>query len=213
MTIKASGRVALTLILATGLFVWFAGPSQAATDEDDGVASAEMPAGPPIALNRYANPGLRHRRARVHARSTKAASKSSVSTKTSEAAVDNAPKISHSVANANAQLKSTETPAANGETMSVRASDVRQAATDNSMDAPPPAKSQTVSVDQLTDVDRALQESKSIAATFAMASAGTQATTRSDASSTWERTSSIGKIFIGVGVLLTMASAARMFMA
>jgi hypothetical protein len=32
-------------------------------------------------------------------------------------------------------------------------------------------------------------------------------------SSTWDQTSLIGKIFIGFGTLLTMASAARMFMA
>ncbi len=30
---------------------------------------------------------------------------------------------------------------------------------------------------------------------------------------TWDRTSLIGKIFIGFGVLLTMASAVRMFIA
>ena len=35
----------------------------------------------------------------------------------------------------------------------------------------------------------------------------------SDESSTWDQTSLIGKIFIGFGALLTMASAARMFMA
>jgi hypothetical protein len=211
MTIKASGRAAL--ILATGLFVWFAGPSQAATDEDDGAVSTET-AGPPIALNRYANPGPLHRRHHAHRRSSKVALKSSASTKAAEiAASDNSPAISPSVANAKAQMNATETPAANGEAMSMRANDVRQAAADNSMDAPPPAKSQMVSADQLSDADRALQESKPIAATFAMASVGTAATTGSTESSTWERTSLIGKIFIGFGVLLTMASAARMFMA
>jgi hypothetical protein len=35
----------------------------------------------------------------------------------------------------------------------------------------------------------------------------------SNESSTWDQTSLIGKIFIGFGALLTMASAARMFMA
>ncbi len=35
----------------------------------------------------------------------------------------------------------------------------------------------------------------------------------SQESSTWDQTSLIGKIFIGFGALLTMASAARMFMA
>jgi len=213
MTIKASGRAAL--ILATGLLVWFAGPSQAATDEDDGAISAETAAGPPIALNRYASPGSRHRRRHAHRRSGKVALKSSASTKAAEvAASDNSPPtIPPSVADAKAQMNAVETPAANGEAMSVRANDVRQAAANNSVDTPPPAKNQMVSADQLNDVDRALQESKPIAAAFAMASAGTPATTGSNESSTWDRTSVIGKIFIGFGILLTMASAARMFMA
>jgi hypothetical protein len=209
MTIKASGRAAL--ILATGLLVWFAGPSQAATDEDDGAVSAET-AGPPIALNRYANPGPRHRR-HPHRRSSKVALKSSAGTKAAElAASDNSPAISPSVANAKAQMNATETPAATGEAMSVRANDVRQAAADNSMDAPPPAKGQMVSADQLNDADRALQESKPVAAAFATASVGTAATGNNEIS-TWDRTSLMGKIFIGFGILLTMASAARMFMA
>jgi hypothetical protein len=204
MTIKASGRAAL--ILATGLFVWFAGPSQAATDEDDGAISAETAAGPPIALNRYASPGSRHRRRHAHRRSGKVASKSFASTKADEvAAGDNSSTIPPSVADAKAQM--------NAEAMSARANDVRQAAANNSVDTPPPAKNQTASADQLNDVDRALQESKPIAAAFAMASAGTPATIGSNESSTWDRTSLIGKIFIGFGVLLTMASAARMFMA
>ncbi len=212
MTIKASGRAAL--ILATGLFVWFAGPSQAATDEDDGAISAETAAGPPIALNRYASPGSRHRRRHAHRRSGKVALKSSASTKAAEvAASDNSPTIPPSVADAKAQMNAVETPAANGEALSVRANDVRQAAVNNSVDTPPPTRNQMVSADQLNDVDRALQESKPIAAAFAMASAGIPATTGSNESSTWDRTSAIGKIFIGFGILLTMASAARMFMA
>jgi hypothetical protein len=212
MTIKASGRAAL--IFATGLFVWFAGPSQAATDEDDGAISAETAAGPPIALNRYASPGSHHRRRHAHHRSGKVALKSAASTKAAEvAASDNSPTIPPSVADAKAQMNAAETPAANGEAMSVRANDVRQAAANNSVETPPPAKTQMVSADQLNDADRALQESKPIAAAFAMASVGTAATTGSNESSTWDRTSPIGKIFIGVGIFLTMASAARMFMA
>ena len=40
MNVKASGRSAL--ILATGFFVCFAGPSQAATDADDAAASSTI---------------------------------------------------------------------------------------------------------------------------------------------------------------------------
>jgi hypothetical protein len=54
---------------------------------------------------------------------------------------------------------------------------------------------------------------------MAMASAEAPATpaqpvaASSNEHSTWDETSLIGKIFIGFGALLTMASAARMFMA
>ena len=54
MTIKASGRSAL--ILAAGLFVCFAGPSQAAPASADNAAASSKPetaAGAPIALSKY----------------------------------------------------------------------------------------------------------------------------------------------------------------
>ena len=54
MIIKASGRSAL--ILATGLFVCFAGPSQAAPSDDTATASSnsEKATGAPVALNKDA---------------------------------------------------------------------------------------------------------------------------------------------------------------
>src|SRR6202163_2255271 len=60
MTIKASGRSAL--ILATGLFVCFAGPSQAGPEADNAAVSSkpESAAGAPIALNKYAKRSARH---------------------------------------------------------------------------------------------------------------------------------------------------------
>jgi hypothetical protein len=79
---------------------------------------------------------------------------------------------------------------------------------------------QVVSADQLNDVDRALHESTAAAAP-AQATAPAEAPVARAApvvasggeSSTWDQTSLIGKIFIGFGALLTVASAARMFMA
>jgi hypothetical protein len=73
-----------------------------------------------------------------------------------------------------------------------------------------------VSADQLNDVDRALHEGNPPASTSVMASANPPAApvmAGSQESSTWDRTSLIGKIFIGFGALLTMASAARLLMA
>jgi hypothetical protein len=104
--------------------------------------------------------------------------------------------------------------------MFVQANDMPQTPS-NPTDAQPAAPTDVVSADQLNDVDRELQESAPPAPTAAMAAAATPdptpapakpAATSSAESSAWDQTSLIGKIFIGFGALLTMASAARMFM-
>ena len=61
MTIKASGRSAL--ILAAGLLVCFAGPSHAAAAANNAAAGATSEtAGAPVALDKYAKHGSRHRK-------------------------------------------------------------------------------------------------------------------------------------------------------
>jgi hypothetical protein len=104
--------------------------------------------------------------------------------------------------------------------MSAKASSMLLAAADKQADTQSVAETQVVAADQLNDLDRALQESKSAAPTtaptLAMASAEPRtapvaASSRED--SAWDQTSLIGKIFMAFGALLTMASAARMFMA
>jgi hypothetical protein len=220
MTIKASGRSALilaTALLATGAFVGFAGPSQAAADEEDAAVSSENAAGPPIALNRYTRHGAHQAKRHAHRKSSKVVLTSSASNKAAKVATadtDNSAAISPSAANAYAQMTAADTPAANGKAMSAQASDVPQATPYHSTDAQPAAETQIVSADQLNDVDRALQASKPTPTAFAMASAEPPpVTVGSNESSTWDRTSLIGKIFMGFGALLTMASAVRMFMA
>jgi hypothetical protein len=88
-------------------------------------------------------------------------------------------------------------------------------------DRPIPADAQrgtdaaVVSSDQLNDVDRALQQPPATQ-TIAMASATPAAApvlALGGEASTWDHTSLVGKVFIAFGALLTMASAARMFMA
>jgi len=105
--------------------------------------------------------------------------------------------------------------------MSEKASTVLQAAAEKPADAEAPAEAAVVASDQLNDVDRALQvgspETPSTQ-TVAMASAAKPASeaaaqAASNDSATLDKTSLIGKIFIAFGALLTMASAARMFMA
>jgi len=222
MKIKASGRSAL--ILATGLFVGFAGPSQAAaaTDNADYTAAStksENTAGAPIALNKYAKRGPRQWKSYAHRKSGKVALKSSIG-KNAAAADDDGDSpsaIPPSVANANAQLASADTPTGNVKAMSARANEILQNALDKPADAQPAAESQIVSPDQLNDVDRALRDGTPAAPTLVMAAAEAPAApvmaASSNESSVWDQTSLIGKIFIGFGALLTMASAARMFMA
>ncbi len=227
MTIRANKRSAL--ILATGLFVCFAGPSQAAAGaEAENAATSsksENAAGAPIALDKYTKRSARH----AHRKSSKVALKSSAAKKpaTTDVAADDGDSqtaIPPSVANANAQLASADTPTDSAKAMSARANEILQTAPDNAADAQPAADNQAdnqvVSADQLNDVDRALHEGTRPAPTLAMVAAEAPAApaapvtaASSNESSTWDQTSLIGKIFIAFGGLLTLASAARMFMA
>jgi hypothetical protein len=130
------------------------------------------------------------------------------------------------LANANAQMMSTDAASDSAkdsaksmsEAMSAKASTNLQAAADKPADAQAPAETAATAADQLNDSDRSLQEPPSNSTqTVAMASvkpAAEAATLAlSNDSSALDKTSLIGKIFIGFGALLTMASAARMFLA
>jgi hypothetical protein len=210
MNIKASERSAL--ILATGLFVCFAGPSPASAGADSATAAAKSE-------NVAQKHGSRHSKSDAQRTSAKQALKPTAKAAAPDAAVDDADNslaIPPSVANANAnvQFAPVGTPAGNARAMSARANDILQ-----TTEAQPAADSQVVAADQLNDVDRALHEGQPPAATMALASAeapvaaAAPVMANSQESSTWDQTSLIGKIFIGFGALLTMASAARMFMA
>jgi hypothetical protein len=94
--------------------------------------------------------------------------------------------------------------------MTGRANDNVQAAADNT--ATPNAENQATAPDQLGDPDPAPAQKAVIAATDAQPRPA-PVMASSDHSSAWDQSSLIGKIFIGVGTLLTLASAARMFMA
>ena len=222
MIIKASGRSAL--ILATGLFVYFAGPLQAAPGDDTATASpkSEKAASAPVALNKFAKP--RHSKKFAQRKSGKAALKSSNATKPADVADDSgngSTAIPPSIANANAQLASTVAPAGSAKAMSAKANTMLLAAADKPAGTPSAAETEVVAPDQFNDLDRALQQAKPAANPPAMTLASVEAppaavvpvVAGSKEDSTWEQTSLIGKIFIAFGALLTMASAARMFMA
>jgi hypothetical protein len=219
MTIKASGRWAL--ILAAGLLVCFAGPSRAAVGADDATAGAksETTAAGATSLNKDAKNGARHLKRYVHRKPGKVALKSSAAKKAVAAddgdnsSASPSSEIPPAVANANAQLSSADAAAGDAKAMSERATNLVPAAPDNTADAQPGSETQIVAADQLNDIDRALQDSNAPASRLAMAAADVPVAERSNQSSVWDQTSLIGKIFIGFGALLTMASAARMFMA
>ena len=211
MMVKASGRSAL--ILATGLFVCFAGPAPvtaastdraAATSKSDSATSAKS-----------VRPGARQWK-RYSRRSGKVASKPAETKKAAEnaASTDGALTIPATVANANAQLASADTPADSAQAMTAKANILLASA-----DKPGEAQATTdavVSSDQLNDLDRALQQNpakQTVAMAVTKPPPAAPVLASSNESSTWDQTSLIGKIFIAFGALLTMASAARMFMA
>jgi hypothetical protein len=199
-------------------------------------------AGPPVALNKFAKKSRHWKRVSSQRKAVKiAAGDSSEGAKTSEKKIfekkktresdaalnddGSARSLSPTVANANAQLASADGAADSATALSSQARDRLQvmAANQPEPQAEPPAQNTgLVAADQLNDVDRALSESgdekdKAPSATLAMAVAQaapqTQAAAISNDDSAWSQTSLIGKIFIAFGGLLTLASAARMFMA
>jgi hypothetical protein len=162
----------------------------------------------------------RHWKRTAHRKYSRTAAKSTESDKAPEKVADpgdsSPATIPASVANANAQMTATSALADSASAMTAKANTVLLASADKPADPQAPANAAVVASDQLNDVDRALQETPTKQQTVAMASAAKPAaaalTTAND-SNTWDQTSLIGKIFIAFGALLTMASAARMFMA
>lgn len=219
---KASGRAALVAL--TGLLLLFgasvqAAPSSAANTRSDS-ASKQADA---------VKPGKPRRHASHHSTGSKTAQKSDDKTDATPQAdevknevkagtdVPSASQMPPDVANANAQLAADTPPAAAASAMTGRASDNVQAAADNAA-AAPNADNQVVAPDQLNDLDRALQQDNPPAQKAVVAATDAQprpapVMASSQPSSAWDQSSMIGKIFIGVGTLLTLASAARMFMA
>jgi hypothetical protein len=236
MNIKASGRSAL--IIAAGFWLCVSGPLQAAEDADGGVAASktESAAGAPVALNKFAKKSRQSKRVSSHRKPVKVASKAVTENakasekkkaKDADAAMkddDSQSSLPPSVANSNAQLAAADVPADDANSVSTKASNMLRTmaakqsnAAEPQVPAPAAANTELVAADELNDVDRALSENKSedkpvLTPTVAMAMAQAPAALSTD-DSTWGQTSLIGKIFIAFGGLLTLASAARMFMA
>jgi hypothetical protein len=223
MTIKASAGSAL--ILAAGLLIGFAGLSPTMAAGEDSATVSKSESATPGKSARHGSRYLKKRYA--HRKYTRAASKSAESGKADEKRVADAsgaipPAMPEWLANANAQMTAADAApdSARGMSaaMSEKANTVLQAAVDKPADAEAEATDTALAApDQLNETDRALhpKEAPSTSAqTVALASTSRLAAeSPNNDSSTLDKTSLIGKIFIAFGALLTMASAARMFMA
>jgi hypothetical protein len=199
MTVKTSAQ---STLMVAGLLLCCAGPSVAAGTAAAGTTLAS-PYASPYAMTIIApNPRPRRPKMAAHAKPAKVALKPLAARKSPPADdADSPTAIPPSVANANAEL----TP-----TLPVGSAPTSAAA---QAESPMVASTPVVSPDQPNDVNRAAQPSTLPTTAMMMASADTPVASGYDEPSNRDRTSLVGEIFIGIGVLLTLASAARMFMA
>ncbi|NVN87089.1 MAG: hypothetical protein HXX15_13490 [Rhodopseudomonas sp.] len=207
MKFKASGRSAL--IIAAGLWICFWGPLQitesaAASPEVSGAAAKIKHAAAPVAAKKVAKHRHRHLKKDASARSRKSA-EAAAKTESSDApaTATRDEQLPPAVANANAQL-----PAANvaaGEPASAKV--VGQGDAQTARPVGSAANAEIVASDQLNELDLAVADEKP---KLVAPPAEVKPANDDDA---WSKSSLIGKIFIAFGGLLTLASAARMFMA
>ncbi|SEE42257.1 hypothetical protein [Bradyrhizobium erythrophlei] len=223
MKIKASGRLALMVATGlTGFCVCFAGPLPArAAGSDPAAAKSDN-----VSTDKSAQQSSRHGQRHARHQSSKTTDKSESKKAASGAGSVTSAGMPATVANANAELTSGD---GNASTAPASVNPV-MAASDKPGDAQPDGS--VVASDQLNDLDRALQQEQpaeqpqpvqpqtaqqEAPATqpppVAIAAPKPAPVLASSDSANWDQTSLIGKIFIGFGALLTVASAARMFMA
>ena len=209
MTIRAGGRVAL--IAATGLLVCVAGVSWTVAASDAAETKSEQ-----VSTSKKVK-HVRYYKRYAHRKYARTVQKSSEEKGPAQAEVAEAgvpSELPASVANANARMGGEITDDT-ARAMTERANALL-ASDQPAEDQGAVTTIQMVEADQLNEVDKALQESTPPSqTTVAVAPAKPVATANTVAqeSSTWDETSLIGKIFIAFGALLTIASAARMFMA
>lgn len=220
MTIRASGHSAL--ILMAGLLICFAGalPATAAGTGSAESSSVKASTSETATTGKSVRHATRHWKRHAHRKYTRSASKSSESRKAADkdvaADTGNSP-LPVSVANANAQMTSTDALADSASAMTAKANTVLLASADQPADPQAAADAPLIASDQLNDLDRALQETPArqtvamVSATRPIAAAAALAS--ADDSAAWDMTSLIGKILIAFGALLTLASAARMLLA
>jgi len=195
MTIGAIAR--LTFIALTGSFIIAATPAAACTDDH---CNSDR-AGKPVNLKNFAKTRIR---VAHHHRVISRDADAHQATKVDRLLVD--------VADANAQMLPDQAKAKAATTDQPAAPQAQAAESKSATGAEPDISVQVVNADELNDVDRAATDEAGPLAKLSASVANSHAEMRDD-KSTWSQTSMIGKAFIAFGVMLTLASAARMFMA
>ena len=118
-------------------------------------------------------------------------------------------KISLALANANAALVEMATVSAN----TAQVTEPAQAApVETQVNSAEPPAVELVSAEEFNDLDKAAWEANQMPKLMKLASSDSRAELRED-DSKWAQTSTIGKLFVAFGALLTIGSAVRMFMA
>ena len=215
MTLKAVGRLAL--IALTGTFVFAAAPAFAACSGDNCSDST----GKPVVLKKFTKKRIHAAHRRHHDDEVASRDRDRSDTGRGAAKSDT---LSSDVADARAQMtaddakakpgadKAAAKPAADQPAVAaapIPAGDAKATAAAAQDD---PAV-QVVNADELNDVDKAATDANGSLPKLSPAIANSRAEMRDDRPSPWAQTSTIGKAFIAFGVMLTLASAARMFMA
>jgi hypothetical protein len=231
---RASGRLALTVAAAFLLAAITTKPLQACENcaPSDAAtvnkAANALPTYPeateevaaPVALKKFTKSQSRSARSAPSRSKASLAQRASAgkiaARKASEAAeVDSAQarppaKVTYVVANAKAELVAGETakaaaaeasPPATAETPAARA-DVIQ-----------PPSIQLVEAEEFNELDRAAWETNQMPKLMKLITTGDSRAEMREDDSKWAQTSTIGKLFVAFGALLTLGSAIRMFMA
>ena len=201
----AIGR--LTAIALTGVFVFTAVPAFAACSGDKCTDSSS------IVSKRHDNKiHVAHRRhhdddvaSADRRNSDRDAAKDQAKVEAKSNAKSNA--LPSDVANARAQMTSDDAKAKAATDASA------QATGDVAASAAPDSAVQVVNADELNDLDKAATDVTAPLPKLPPSIANSRAEMRFEGPSTWAQTSTVGKAFIAFGVMLTLASAARMFMA
>ena len=210
MTIRAGGRVAL---IAAGLLVCVTGVSWTVAASDAAESKSEY-----VSTSKKVKQ-VRYYKRYAHRKYTRTAQTPSEASKPAQTEIAEAglpAELPASVANANARMGGEVADEA-ARAMATRANALL--VSDQAAEAQGAVTTlQVAEADQLNEADKTLQEptppsQNTVAVAPTRPVAAAVAKPAPGETSTWDQTSLIGKIFIAFGALLTIASAARMFMA